>query len=63
MVYVINLDSYKSKGIHCICLHVNGNNAPTLTAFELKIFRKKLKNLSTTKLIKQIIIEYKLMIQ
>ena len=48
--YVINLEEYKSIGTHWMALYVNDDNGiaflmqPTLTALELNIFQKKLKN-------------------
>ena len=47
--YVINLDKNKSIGTHWIALHVNGNNTVYLTALELNLFPKKLRNLLETK--------------
>ena len=42
--YVVYLDEYESIETHWIALHSNNNNAPILTALELNIFQKKLKN-------------------
>ena len=53
VIYIINLDQYKSKGTHYICLYVNGNNVPTLTALELKIFQKTTKKFIDNKTIKK----------
>ena len=48
--YVMNLDENKSIGTHWIALHVNGNDIIYLTALELNIFLKKLRNLLETKI-------------
>ena len=48
--YVINLDEFKSIGIHWIALYVKGNNGRSsydaiyFDCFELDIFQKTLKN-------------------
>ena len=42
--YVVYLDEYESIETHWIALHSNNNNEPILTALELNIFQKKLKN-------------------
>ena len=41
----INLDEYKSLGLHCIALYANGNNKTYFDSFEDKNIAKKLKYL------------------
>ena len=55
--YLINLHQYNSKENHWLALYVNG------IALQLNLFKKKLKNLQTTKISQQIFIKYKQMIQ
>ena len=42
--YLINLHEFKSIGTHWIAIYVKGNNCSILTALELNILQKKLKN-------------------
>ena len=42
--YIINLDEFKSTGIHWIVLHVNHNNVLYIDSLTLNIFQKKLEN-------------------
>ena len=55
--YVINLDEYSDIGTHWVALWVNINSAIYF------IFLKKLKHLSRIKILKQIFLGYKHMIQ
>ena len=49
MVYVINLDEFKSIGTHWIVLYLNGNNMIYFYRFEVEHIRKQLKNSQKTK--------------
>ena len=42
MVYVINLDEYKSIGTHWIALHLNENNIIYFDSFEVEHIPKEI---------------------
>ena len=48
--YVINLDEFKSTGIHWIDLYVNGNNTIYFDSFRVEHIPEKLKNSKETKI-------------
>ena len=57
IVYLINLDGYKSIGTQCIALYVNGYKVTYFDSFGVEYIPKKLKNSLEIKVSKQIFIE------
>ena len=60
--YIINPDKYE-LGTRWIALYINDNNVTYFDSFGLKILQKKLENSSKIKILFQIFIECKHMIQ
>ena len=50
MVYVINLDEFKSKGTHWIAFYVNANNRIYFDSFGVEHIPKKIKKSQETKI-------------
>ena len=62
--YIINLEEYESIGTHWIALYANAKNVTYFDSFGVKyIFQKKFKNPLKIKVLQQIFIECKHMIQ
>ena len=62
-VYLINLDKYESIGTHWIALYVNAKNTTYFDSFRVEHIRKEIRKLIGNKVLQQIFIDYKLMIQ
>ena len=60
---MINLDEYESIGTHWIALYVNDENVIYFDSFGIENIPKEIRNSLEIKILQQIFIEYKHMIQ
>ena len=59
----IDLDEYSDIGTHWVALHLNNNDVTYFDFLVQNIFQRRLEHLSVIKIIKQIFLEYKHMVQ